>query len=615
MRVAGNFMGAAATVSLFACLMATAPVRAQPSGGADGTPGPVVQQLPNSDSMNLNAALARLGRNPRDMDALIEAGQAALTVGDVDAAVGFFRRAEQVTPGNPWVKAGLARALVRSGNPYDALPLFDDAERAGAMDPAIALDRGLAYDLVADNASAQRYYRQALAGGQNDEATRRLAISLAIAGDKRASGTTLSPLLMRQDKASWRARAFALAIMGQTDEAITVVNGTLPAGLAAGIAPYLRYMPRLTPAQQAAAANFGQFPRASEIGRDDPRVALYAAPTGRRPALASADAGLIPKGEPLGRNARSRDNRDGRDSRSGNRNANTQREQQRPPEVAVAETPAQRLAAAFPPARVQPAPVPTASTTAAPAPVARAPAAAAPVAIAPAQPTPAPRSLAVDPPVPAPAATAAPAIAARPAAPVPAVAAPIARAPALAATPAPAPATAAAPTPALPASAPAVQPKPLAAPVSPPIPPTPRRQSLAEAFSDLGRPTADASPASGAVDIRRIRPARVPAAGTATAVPAAPVHPSRIWVQLATGRDKAALGYDFRRISREAETAFKSRRAFVSNWGQTNRLLTGPFDSEAAANAFLGQLRRADVNGAFVWTSPTGQVVDALAAR
>ena len=551
--------------------------------------------------MNLNAALARLGRNPRDMDALIEAGQAALTVGDVDAAVGFFRRAEQVSPGNPRVKAGLARALVRSGNPYDALPLFEEAERAGAMDPAIALDRGLAFDLVADNASAQRYYRQAMAGGQNDEAARRLAISLAIAGDKRASGTTLSPLLMRQDKASWRARAFALAIMGQTDEAITVVNGTLPAGLAAGIAPYLRYMPRLTPAQQAAAANFGQFPRASEIGRDDPRVALYAVPTGRRPALASADSGLIPKGEPLGRNARSRDSRD---SRSGSRNANTLREQQRPPEVAVAETPAQRLAAAFPPARVQPAPAPATPTPVAPASVARTPAVAPP----PVQPAPAPRSLAVSVPSPARSAPAAPAIAARPASaeapPVAAVAAPLALAPAPASTQASAP-----------ASAPAVQPRPPARPISPPIPPTPRRQSLAEAFSDLGRPTADASPASGAVDIRRIRPARVPAAGTAAAVPAVPVHPSRIWIQLATGRDKAALGYDFRRISREAETAFKNKRSFVSNWGQTNRLLTGPFETEAAANAFLGQLRRANVNGAFVWTSPTGQVVDALAAR
>lgn len=142
----------------------------------------------------------------------------------------------------------------------------------------------------------------------------------------------------------------------------------------------------------------------------------------------------------------------------------------------------------------------------------------------------------------------------------------------------------------------------------------PRRQTLAEAFSDLGRPAADATPASGAVDIRRIRPAREPGPGAAAAPPA-PVHPSRIWAQLATGRDKNALAFDFRRMVREAEVPFRNRRPFVSAWGQTNRLLTGPFETEAAANAFLAQLRRAGIDGAFVWTSPAGQVVDALAGR
>ena len=285
--------------------------------------------------MNLNAALARLGRNPRDVQALIDAGQAALSIGDVDAAVGFFSRADQVTPGNPRVKVGLARALVRNGNPFDAFTLFEEAERGGAMDSTAALDRGLAYDLVADNASAQRYYRQALAAGPNDEAVRRLAISLAIAGDKRGSGTTLSPLLSRQDKAAWRARAFSLAILGQADEAISVVNGTLPASLAGAIAPYLRYMPRLTPSQQAAAANFGQFPRASEIGQDDPRIARYATNSSRRIAVASADSGLIPKGEPLGRNGR------GRDSRDSDRTRASDNARQRSPVVAAAD--------AFPP--------------------------------------------------------------------------------------------------------------------------------------------------------------------------------------------------------------------------------------------------------------------------
>ena len=95
----------------------------------------------------------------------------------------------------------------------------------------------------------------------------------------------------------------------------------------------------------------------------------------------------------------------------------------------------------------------------------------------------------------------------------------------------------------------------------------------------------------------------------------APSHPSRIWVQLATGRDKSALAFDWRRIARQVEAAFKGRRPSTSVWGQANRLLAGPFESEAAANSFLAQLRRADVDGAFVWTSPAGQVVDALAAR
>ena len=44
----------------------------------------------------------------------------------------------------------------------------------------------------------------------------------------------------------------------------------------------------------------------------------------------------------------------------------------------------------------------------------------------------------------------------------------------------------------------------------------------------------------------------------------------------------------------------------------TNRLLTGPFESEAAASDYLGKLRKAEVDGAFMWTSPAGQVVDDL---
>ncbi|MFC3213815.1 tetratricopeptide repeat protein [Novosphingobium panipatense] len=194
---------------------------------------------------------------------------------------------------NARVKAGLGSAFVLKGDPLSALPHFDAAERAGGTPALMAADRGLAYDLLGDNASAQKYYTQALSAvpsAQADEVRSRLAVSQAIAGNADAAYKTLLPLLNKQDKPGWRTRAFTLAIAGETSEAVDVAGKILPSPLAANIAPYLRYMPRLTPAQQAAAANLGRFPKASEIGRDDPRIAAYTPP-----ATVGAGAPSFPK--------------------------------------------------------------------------------------------------------------------------------------------------------------------------------------------------------------------------------------------------------------------------------------------------------------------------------
>ncbi len=599
---------------------------------------PVVQKLPGGDGVTLNAALGRLARNPRDVEALIDAGNAALAMGDVDAATGFYRRADQVAPGNPRVKAGLAGAMVRNGDPFGAIPLFDAAERAGALDSVLAADRGLAYDLVGDNASAQRYYRQALTRGANDDVSLRLALSQAISGDRRGADATLAPLLQRQDKAAWRTRAFALAILGQPEEAVSIAKTMLPASLAEGIAPYLRYMPRLTPAQQAAAANFGAFPLPSEIGRDDPRVAQYAPAGGRRPALASADAALVPKGQPLGRDARGRTTRQSaRAAREAARveqaRAGQARSEQARSEQARAEQ--ARLAQASAAQARQAAQVRQAQAAAAPVRDTR---------VAPPNPMPTRQSVPASPAL---------AVAAVPATPAPAAVPPVSQPPVPTVSPTPATPTPAYSPPATASAAPGFDlgrmassssPASMSAPVTPrgdspaanalaaasagsssaatsaatppraapPEPPRPSRQSLAEAFSEFSRPS-EVTPAAGAVDIRRIRPTRPKV--EAPAKPPPPSHPSRIWVQVATGRDKGALAFDWRRLIRKAPEAFRGKKAFVSDWGQTNRLLTGPFESTAAANAFLAQLRRGDIDGSFLWTSPAGQVVDDLSAR
>jgi hypothetical protein len=157
---------------------------------------------------------------------------------------------------------------------------------------------------------------------------------------------------------------------------------------------------------------------------------------------------------------------------------------------------------------------------------------------------------------------------------------------------------------------------PIAAP--PPVPaapaaaPPPARLSLAEAFRDLGAPSTHAAPVAGAVDISRIVAAKPK---PDPVKPAAPSHPSRIWVQLGIGRDKGALAADWKKLAGKAAAEFKGRKAYVSDLGQTNRMLAGPFDTTGQANAFIADLRSAGIDGPYVWTSPAGQVVDALSGR
>ena len=699
------------TFALAAVVAAAGPAHAQQDGGDELEPvsrlpgsGAVIQPLPSQQSYQLNAALTRLAANPRDIGALIEAGNAALSLGDNDAALGFFGRADQLSPNDFRVKSALASALVKNEDPFGAIPLFDAAERAGAHDGSLAGDRGLAYDLVGDNSSAQRYYRQALATAPNDEIVRRLALSLAIAGDRKAAEATLLTQLRRNDPAAWRTRAMMLAILGDTEEAVKIATATMPRDLSDAMVPYLRYMGRLTPAQQAAAANFGHFPRAAQIGRDDPRVARYAALNPRR--VVPAVVVLAAKGDVRGkdkedRSARRRERVRERDD--GIKDLARPREVLRrskvppiptpatpapvftPPPVPVARTfPPVRVAAATPPPvpftppaefRAAQAQAPSLTPSVAPAVAPVMAARQAPLAIPASVGGPAFASLSVKPvlaqtvitPTPAPASipvTAAPVSPAftllpggpvrspvPPAAPIAASALDLARRAQQTAGDA---AAAAVPKPSIAIAVPVATPSAVAT-AKPTPAPAPRRD-LASAFSDF-RPPADEQRDGAMVDISKL-PSRVkklapidergpiPDAPTgtkriATADPAiaiagkkgvdakvgkggkladkivkpvVPSHPSRIWVQLGVGRDKGALGFDWRKLGKTQAELFKARKPWTTPWGQTNRLLVGPFETQAAAQAFLKEARKKD-GDAFVWTSPAGQAVEPLAGK
>lgn len=547
----------------------------------------VVQPLPSPAVGELNSALRRISRNARDVEALADAGFASLRLDDVEAAVGFFVRAQEVQPANSRVKLGLASAYLRSERPVEALDLYREAEQAGASSQAMAADRGLAYDLVGDNAAAQQEYARALTGANADEVRRRLALSQAIQGNREGFERTLYPLLEKQDFAAYRTRAFALAILGEEKEAIAITEAVMPADLAARIAPYLNFMRRLTPAQQAAAANLGNFPRAAQIGRDDPRIAAY---RGASAGVRTADASLAPSGPPLGAQAQPTQPR-----------ADSSAQRRRPGRGSTrVEQPATAVATA--PARAEPVPVtppePPRSTVIArsePVPEVQVPAP---------QVTPPPKAEQVATAASGAAETSPPA---NPAAAVqPGFDLARVESSQAAATTVAAPQT-------VPAD-PVAEPSP-PAPLLPAPEPAPPPARVADAFADLATPAAPAvARAPNAVDITRIKPPREvekkpepPAARP----PAPPPHPSRHWVQLATGRDKSALRFDWRRFAGKAPELLGKLEPHVTPWGQANRLLAGPYDSPKAANAALAALKKAGLDG-FVFTSDAGQAVEKL---
>lgn len=491
----------------------------------------VVQQLPSPEVQRLNRALVALAKAPRDRDALLEAGQAALGVGDMEAAIGFFGRAADVDPGHPAVAQGLGSVYLRSGRAGEALVQFDRALAAGAEERALITDRALTLDLVGEHTAAQSAYFRALQiDPADDEARRRLAVSFAIGGNRARFEETLRPLLDRRDMAAQRARAFGLAILGDTDRAGAIVEQVMPRDLATRLVPYLSYMPRLTRPQQAAAANLGLFPRAADIGRDDPRLARFAAEE-------RAESRLAPAGPPL--------------------NART-----------AAATPQSSPSTA--PQTPPPAAQPTRVATVTPVAVSTVPPAAAPAS---AVTQPAPAAVAPPPPSPTP-------------------------------------------------------------PAPTPPPPAPMLR-VAEAFADLGAPPPDARVSAEAVDISRIAVRREPAPGlvaTPAATPAKPAattakpaekakpkakepkkpaHPSRIWVQVAAGRKVAALAFDWKRLSKEGGAGLAKQTPHTAKWGQTNRLLAGPFASRDKAEALVRELKKKGLD-VFLWMSDEGEEVQPL---
>lgn len=588
---------------------------------------------PNPDADRLANDIRMLASDPRDLRTLIDAGMTSARLGDTSAALAFFQRAETLSPGDPRISAGRAMVLVRLERPGEALRLFQAAEARGLDPREYAGDRGFAYDLLGQPGLAQRDYKLALSGNRDDaETLRRYALSLGITGDKDEAMRTLDPLLRRSDRAAWRARAFILAMNGDTAGAEKIASSMMPGTMGQALTPFFRRLADLGPADRAFAVHFGELsPSQARLAdtRLAPELPRYV-PAVRPVQLAAAQPVVAPAPVPRGSDRRSRRDRE-RDEKlaavatvrpaaapapqpAPEENLPPPPRFVPPPAPIVQPIPAPRREEEPAEAAERPAPVPARpAPTPAPAPVrlasvpARSEPAPAPITLARAEPV-------VQPVRPAPKPEPTPPGPARVgqedsvlAAIVGGITIPADELAAVTATPTE-PVGVPAPEPVRVAEArPAGLPKPKPEPVAAKPKPEP---AIAKPDPKKLDPKAKPTPE----ETRKGKPdPKATAKKPESKKPdPAKVDPSRIWVQVAGGADEDSLAKAWKGVVVKAPAAMKGKSAWTTPLRATNRVLAGPFKTSAEAQAFVNTLGKAGVSG-FVFTSEAGQKVTRLA--
>ncbi len=95
---------------------------------------------------------------------------------------------------------------------------------------------------------------------------------------------------------------------------------------------------------------------------------------------------------------------------------------------------------------------------------------------------------------------------------------------------------------------------------------------------------------------------------------AARANPPRIWVQVAGGANESDLPKAYAAVRAKAPAVFAGKQAWSTPLRATNRVLAGPFKTDAEARSFVNELNRSGVS-AFTFSSDQGQVVTRLPGR
>jgi cell division septation protein DedD len=94
----------------------------------------------------------------------------------------------------------------------------------------------------------------------------------------------------------------------------------------------------------------------------------------------------------------------------------------------------------------------------------------------------------------------------------------------------------------------------------------------------------------------------------------AALSPQRFWVQIATGANRSGLSNTVKKLRDQAPDALKGLSAASVPYKATNRVLVGPFRTQAEARNIVNKLSKQGVS-ATTFTSDAGQDVAKLSSR
>ena len=206
-----------------------------------------------------------LSIDPAFLPALRAATEVSLAL-RIPQALSYAERWVSKAPKDGLAHLAVGAALVQQNRPTEAQPSFALAAAAGGPPAAIAMQRGLAFDLLGQSRNAQIAYADAMQRVPGDRSiVEHLALSLAIGGDNEAAMQLLQP---EADKASGqpsfeRTLVLIHALGGRVDLARRIAEASLSPQAAATAGNLLERIASLpTPAAKAAAVHLGILPDA-----------------------------------------------------------------------------------------------------------------------------------------------------------------------------------------------------------------------------------------------------------------------------------------------------------------------------------------------------------------